>query len=330
MGGQLGFLAAPGSMRHEQLSLLLGIVQQCPFDAVGLVNRSVALGSLCAPHASLRHLEIQMHQAVLSELQVEDGELRLQRTAPLPGCGLLQLQERLVEVIAGAFVRQTRFDPRRKADSEQALYDALPGVLRELRAAGEANVEVNGYRARVALAQTLDAGARLFDALQGAGVDSAPDNLLLADPLTGLLPGMAERFPTARVLEGNAMRTVLDAHGERLLQRSEALDFISVLPLASGGASAAAVQTPAAPAAPRGPQPTHLLRDALALPLQAAGTALDNGCELYRGEDGWLLRGQDTQLLVNGAVYNPGQTLCAGDEIGLGAGRRALLITVEA
>jgi hypothetical protein len=47
-GGQPGevLLAVSGSMQRDQLSLLLGIVQQCPFDAVGLVNRSVALGSL--------------------------------------------------------------------------------------------------------------------------------------------------------------------------------------------------------------------------------------------------------------------------------------------
>ena len=108
-------IAASGSMQRDQLALLLGIVEQCPFNAVGLVNRSVALASTVACSGNLYHLEIQLHQAVITELRQSDGHLKLHRTTPLPGCGLLQLQERLVEIIAAAFVRQTRFDPRRKA-----------------------------------------------------------------------------------------------------------------------------------------------------------------------------------------------------------------------
>ena len=73
----------------------------------------------------------------------------------------------------------------------------------------------------------------------------------------------------------------------------------------------------------------YLLREAVASPLAASGTALVNGWELYRADNGWLLRGGGTQLLVNGAVYTSGQCLCTGDEIALGAGRSALLITVE-
>ena len=45
-------LAASGSMQRDQLALLLGIVVQCPFNAVGLVNRSVALASTVAVPAT--------------------------------------------------------------------------------------------------------------------------------------------------------------------------------------------------------------------------------------------------------------------------------------
>ena len=60
-------LATSGSMQREQLSLLLGIVQQCPFNAVGLVNRSVALASLYGGSGRIFHLEVQLHQAVVLE-----------------------------------------------------------------------------------------------------------------------------------------------------------------------------------------------------------------------------------------------------------------------
>jgi hypothetical protein len=115
-----------------------------------------------------------------------------------------------------------------------------------------------------------------------------------------------------------------------LVQRSEALDFVTSLPL---------TQAPGAPAAeaargetmhePAGRQPTHLLRDALASPLSAAGTQLENGWELFYKDNGWHLRGAGVQLTVNGSAYTSGQVLVAGDEIGLGAGRSALLIAVE-
>jgi hypothetical protein len=88
-GGEPGeaILAVPGSMQREQLSLLLGIVQQCPFDAVGLVNRSVALGSLFGGTGALFHVEIQLHQGVLIELAAGDAWSRslLPRSSARPG-----------------------------------------------------------------------------------------------------------------------------------------------------------------------------------------------------------------------------------------------------
>jgi len=170
-------LAVPGSMAKDQLALLLGIIGQCPFNAVGLVNRSVLLGSAQLANkplsGNLYHLEIQLHQAVISQMSVNDGQFNLQQTTPLPGCGLLQLQEKLIELVASAFVRQTRFDPRRKADSEQQLYDALPGVLRALNTSPETNVEVMGYRARLNRAELRSASEMLL-----AIVDLAANTVL--------------------------------------------------------------------------------------------------------------------------------------------------------
>ena len=223
-------LAVSGSMQRDQLALLLGIVQQCPFDAVGLVHRSVALGSLYGGPGKLFHLEVQLHQALVTELAENGGQLALQRSVPLPGCGLLQLQERLVEVIAGGFIRQTRFDPRRKAATEQQLYDALPDTLRTLRREGETNLEINGYRARVTRDELLGAGQRLFDgAAQNIGALENGDRVLV-DPLAALMPGLAEQFPQLEELDRHAMQQALEQHADRLVQRGQALSFITTLP----------------------------------------------------------------------------------------------------
>lgn len=336
-------LAVSGSMQHEQLGLLLGIVQQCPFDAVGLVNRSVALGSLYGHSERLFHLEIQLHQALVTELSVRDNTVELQRSTPLPGCGLLQVQERLVEMIAAEFVRQTRFDPRRKAATEQQLYDALPAALRALQGKVETNIDINGYQARISGHQLQGAGQRLFDSARSAmGVAHAGDRVI-ADPLAALLPGLGSAFATLDVLAADAIQRALHLHQDQLIQREQALHFVTALPclaqesvVASAHAPAAApilqpsaVQPLAQPAATiPASRPTHLLYRHMARPLSATGTALWDGWELYRGSDGWQLRGKGSAAMVNGAPYRPGQPLATGDIIAIGAGDAAVLIEV--
>lgn len=324
-------VAVPGAMAREQLSLLLGIVQQCPFDAVGLVNRSVALGSLYGGERRLFHLELQLHQAVVAELALRDDMVSLKHTAPLPGCGLLQLQERLVEVIANAFVRQTRFDPRRKADTEQQLYNALPQALRALQSAGEANLEVSHYRARVAREDLAAAAQRLVDAMRNSMRDADGIDTLIAEPAAALLPGLVAAFPSLQLVEEDAVRRALAAHGDDLVQRGQALNFVTALPQLAVRETLAPDRDPADPgsAAADGSDPTHLLQGARARRLAADGTALREGLEIVRGEDGWQLRGDGSAITINGEACVPGQRLRAGDKIGLGTRKFALLIEVE-
>ncbi len=237
-------MAVSGSMQRDQLALLLGIAQQCPFAAVGLVHRSVALGSLHGAAGRLFHLEIQLHQAVVSELAQRDGKVELLRSLPLPGAGLLQVQERLVEIIATAFIRQTRFDPRRKAITEQQLYDALPDALRALGRDGETNIEVSGYRAGINRGELQAAGQRLFSSAREAiGAPQAGDRVL-ADPVASLLPGLAAQLPGFEPLAADSVRRALEHHLERLVQREQALSFVTTLPALAGAV------TPAQAAAP--------------------------------------------------------------------------------
>jgi hypothetical protein len=328
-------VAVSGSMQRDQLALLLGIAQQCPFSAVGLVNRSVALGSLHATGARLFHLEVQLHQAVITELANRDGRVELQRTLPLPGCGLLQLQEKLVEIIAAGFIRQTRFDPRRKAATEQQLYDALPDALRALGQSGETNLEVNGYRARVVRGELLEAGHRLFTGMTEAMGTLQPGDRIIADPVAGLLPGLTEQLPRLELLAADSVRQALHQHLDLLVQREQALSFVTALPSlvdAEEPEAPATVQAPAeqSPAEPvRLPPANHLLQGHTARPLASAGTALEQGWEIHRSGPGWQLRGGAGEALVNGKPYQPGQHLGAGDSISIAGGQSLVLIEVS-
>ncbi|MDG2046140.1 MAG: hypothetical protein P8J79_02910 [Halioglobus sp.] len=331
-------LAVSGSMQHEQLALLLGIIEQCPFDAVGLVNRSVALASLHRHGDRLFHLEIQLHQAVISELIRQDHQTELQCTTPLPGCGLLQLQEQLVELIAAAFVRQTRFDPRRKGDSEQQLYDALPAALHTLQNASETNLEINGYQARVSAHELQAAGKRLFDSARNTIGILRPEDHVIIDPLATLLPGLTNQFEQIEVLQEDDVRRALQSHQDRLVQREQALSFVTALPclsvegVSSDSSNKVSQATPsrrATEAHVSAAQPTHVLYQHKARPLIASGTPLESGWNIYRSAAGWQLRDSTTAATVNGVTYRSDQILFCGDAISISPDGSDVALLIE-
>lgn len=317
-------LACSGSMQREQLSLLLGIVQQCPFDVVGLINRSALLGSLHGGPGRLFHLELQLHQALLTELAQSGDDIVVQRSVPLPGCGLLQLQERLVEVIASAFIRQTRFDPRRKAETEQQLYDALPRALQTLASGGESNIEVNGYRARVVSADMASAGQRLFNAAAETMGSLSPADRLVVDPLVALLPDLANRLPEAQVAAADTLWQACQQHGDHLFNRGGPLSFVNTLPCLARDNNGPIEPQALDPAPLAITQPTHLLAGATARPL-SAGMSIAPGLEMSRADNHWLLSGDGS---LNGQALQSDQALAAGDRVVAADGSEFLLIEV--
>ncbi|MFV0477914.1 MAG: hypothetical protein ACK5ME_08775 [Parahaliea sp.] len=325
------FMAVPATFEREQLALLLGIIEQCPFKVVGLFNRSVAL-SLTTPQTgtdSLYHLEIQLHQAVLNELGSNTGERSLLASHNLPGCGLLALQEKLIEVVANTFIRQTRFDPRRKAASEQHLYNALPQALRELDKRSEVRIEVDGYSARIGSEALASANQFLFKAVHEQLAGQRAN--LLAQPLLGLLPGATEALPGLRILTPDSLIQTV-ANQQSQLRSEDALSLISHLPLPVTDNSdvphhATAPSSPA-PGTSADLQPTHLLQGFCARPLVVAGTPIGSDWQLYREGDNWQLRGPaDINVSINGLPY-AGQALRCGDSLALAGNLAGVLIEV--
>lgn len=321
-------LAVPDSMGRDQLALLLGIAQTCPFRVVGLINRSVLAAEGHTDTGDLFHLELQLHQALLTQLSVADGQIRLVRSHALPGSGLLALQEAIVERVARSFIQNTRFDPRRKADTEQTLYDGLFNSLQALQASGEAPVDINGYSTRITVEELTSVADRLHDAvIQEAG--KVPGHALLLDPQACLIPGFAARFSEARAVEKAALPEALARHHEHILQPPDDLHLLKGLP--SGTAprrQTTAASSPTPPTPPRRAEapPTHILHNARARPLGGSDIVLTDHCRLSReGVDCWVIAG-DSEVRVNGAAYR-GAALETGDEI-RADGKSWLLIEV--
>ncbi|MCB1846718.1 MAG: hypothetical protein KDI04_04845, partial [Halieaceae bacterium] len=168
------------------------------------------------------------------------------------------------------------------------------------------------------------AATRALPGLQGG-------DRIIADPVAGLLPGLAQQLPGLEILQADSVRQALEQQLDALVQRGRALSFVTALPALGGQGPTEATPEPE-PAAPRPPPvaaATHLLQGHRARPLAADGTSLGQGWELFRDARGWQLRGSGAAQ-VNDAPYRAGQILGGGDTIRLDDGASWRLIEVAA
>jgi hypothetical protein len=126
--GDTAVFAVPGSMRLHQLGLLLGIARRVGIPVAGVVDAAVAACADLPARASVMHLDVQFHQAVLTELQGATV-LRRRRVEIAPRAGLKAIYTAWAQLVSEALVRRTRFDPLHQAATEQQLHERLPEWL---------------------------------------------------------------------------------------------------------------------------------------------------------------------------------------------------------
>ena len=211
-------LAIPGTMEPAQLSLLLGILPTLPVTAQSVIHRSALIGS--AVGEACAHVELHLHQASITGVSVTDGIATAQETQLLPGQGLLGLMDEIAERIGEQFVSQTRFDPQRRAETEQALYQQIPSLLGSLVTHSEISCTVEGHTARIAREALAPVGAAFSRALAPlllAGVERIALDALLSE-LPGLtLPG--ERISVSAEIIPRAAGLLEVTEGELIFQR---------------------------------------------------------------------------------------------------------------
>ena len=141
--GDDAVFALPGSVRLHQAGLLLGIALRIGIPVAGVVDSAVAACAGLAARPVVLHLDVQLHQAVLTEL---DGEsvLRRRRVETAPRAGLKAMYSAWAQLVSEAMVRRTRFDPLHQASSEQQLYQRLPEWLAMLSDQESVDVAVDG------------------------------------------------------------------------------------------------------------------------------------------------------------------------------------------
>lgn len=201
-------LAIPAGYSREQLGLLLGVINETGVPVAGLVDAALAACSLQPAPARVLHLDLELHQALLTVLEYSGGEhpgLKRSRYEIALRHGLLDIQQTLVRFIAENFVRKTRFDPLHDAGTEQRLFDQLPAWLAELQQSehvtlsfqfGERELQLEIERAQL-IAAAEPHYVELMRLVQGARVAGMPIELRVSQRVAAM-PGLLERFQTLR------------------------------------------------------------------------------------------------------------------------------------
>jgi hypothetical protein len=205
--GDEAVLAVPGSMRLHQAGLLLGIARHVGMPVAGVVDAAVAATAGLVARADVLHLDVQLHQAVLTVLEGE-AVLHRKRVEIAPRAGLKPMFGAWAQLVSEAMVRRTRFDPLHQAGTEQQLYERLPGWLAAL--SGRESLEVaidsggGSHAATVRREQFLLAAeawyAQLAELVRAGHRGGGPATLALS-ARAGLLPALAERLGAAPDIE---------------------------------------------------------------------------------------------------------------------------------
>ena len=317
-------LAVPGAMDTGQLSLLLGILQTLPVEISAVIHRSALVGAhLGQPCA---HIEVQLHQASITVIDIDNGEAHVGDTGLLPGCGLLGLLDEIAEAIGQQFVAQTRFDPQRRADTEQALYEQIPELLKRLSTQSEVSCTVDDHTARINADTLRPVGEALSRELRQALPDSIGHIAL--DTLLSDLPGLSLPHPITEIAPSVLWQAV-DAHvvpteGELVFQQRLACQSHSTEtpPGTPVVASPSSIQTTPSREAT---QATHQVVSGRAM-LLVAGAPIAPGVEL--AAPGTLLISPSTLVHLNGQACKGEVSIQPGDRLVVGT-LEVLFISVE-
>ncbi len=223
--------AVPGSYTRDQLSLLLGIVEACPFTAAGLVDAATACVAAVADAGDYSHLDIHLHYAVITTLDVTD---QVSRTSVkiVDNNGITNIYDTCAGFLSDLFIDQSRFDPLHHAETEQHLYEQIPHCFRQMKDSDEVTLEIQykdkRYHAKVFREPLLE---RLKAHYEKIYREIAGPSILVSDRLD-LLPGFSESIENATVVDEQAVFRGCDVNLANIRSAGPSLSFITSLPAA--------------------------------------------------------------------------------------------------
>lgn len=312
--------AIPANFSSEQLSLLLGICQECSFNAVGLVDNAIAALASEVAEGEYLHVDIQLHQAVITRIAV-DKEVRRQQSEIIPEAGLVALYEHWAKLISDQFIQQTRFDPRHTAEAEQQLFNHLASWLNQ--PGDDLNLELAGHKIKLSRLQLVEHCQLIYQKILSTIRRFNNIDTVFVSHRVGALPGFKALLPQSRYLGATQVSKGCFANEQRIRSSGQSLNFITHLP-------ATGKSRPNVSAVPSQSQHiTHLLIQHRAWSLDASSqyiqdhpriTFTDNEsdalCCLVRQHQQLLMRPMNGhQAMVNGRRASSEQLLHPGDKL---------------
>jgi hypothetical protein len=214
-------LVVPAGYRSEQLGLLLGLALECGMPVRALVDVAAAAGHRPYPDCQLVYLDAGLYRVTATVLE-QGADVSVRAEHALLQSGLMGVMDAFARRIADAFVRATRFNPFRHGETEQALYDRLPGWLDAWRIEERLELKLpyagDEVCVTVARDEVLGVAAGFYRGVaQLVAQNREPDRglvVLVSDRLARLpgLVGELARIDDARIEtleEGHAARSAL-------------------------------------------------------------------------------------------------------------------------
>ena len=118
------FVAVPSASTPEQLALLLGIAREAKLNVRAIIDAAVAAASSSRLPERCKLIDVLLHRAAIMDLAIGE-DARRDGVGEIPEAGLMQLLEGWVDTVADSFVRETRLDPLRIAETEQQVFDQV-------------------------------------------------------------------------------------------------------------------------------------------------------------------------------------------------------------
>ncbi|MEX0617853.1 MAG: hypothetical protein WDZ76_13975 [Pseudohongiellaceae bacterium] len=311
-------VAVPGSFSREQLAIILGLLRQTPFKAVGMIDSALAGTVMVAESPSVLHLDLQLHQVLLTTFAESGGELQRRSVVQLGDVGLHSMYEAMVHLTTGQFIQQCRFNPQHSAAVEQELYNALPHWLSQSRHGNSLPLELNAgektYQAKLS-----------WDSVVGKlephyrRIRAQMDKLVTADTEVVLTDAMAELPGLAEFLNLSG-KTVSPAHlaeactrHESLIRAAEATHLVWKLP-----ANRAPATRPRQADVVGSQPPTHVL-------FRNSAIALGRQVDIRNGADSHLSSGS-IALNVRGLPESLGRISKVGEDVFVEFGETGALL----
>lgn len=136
-------LVVPSHYQSSNLQLLLGIANACGLEVQGLLNKAaLAISHIEVNQGRFLHVDVQLHQTVTSEVEIQAGLAKLGAVEVIQGVGIQVMQDTLLKAMQSHFINNDRFDPLHYAETEQQLFDQLGEAAAQIVNAGKASVAV--------------------------------------------------------------------------------------------------------------------------------------------------------------------------------------------